>query len=450
MLKRSMRPRIKSLIRGWVTPRSSAASACFNPRAVITFCRFAISSARILRYSASSGEKPRSRKTFPLDRVSFTFFTEHLSLPARSLVHKRAQPLPGEIEIGPADLLHALSYARHRLPIVRLQPTLHAPELEPCNLPDIVRETPDRLSGVPEPDHGLLAHDSTYKNLDTASMADRITTARSRRPSAAADTGVKRPRDRYTATMVTLKTDRLLLRPFRATDIDDYARMCADPEVISATDGPGRSRSETADASLGASAATIPKAGQASRSAGPLPDNIGAAATPSKGRAPRSTMPSPHWRRNTSSASSTRRTSDRFDSQSGSASGPRVLPKCSALPLRKRKERPLSTPQSATSARSEVRQVAPKLIELSEKVLYGDVWERPGLSKRDRSLITVAALTAMGWSDQLPGHLERALGNGVTREEIGELITHLAFYAGWPAAMTAGRIARKVFDERKP
>lgn len=110
----------------------------------------------------------------------------------------------------------------------------------------------------------------------------------------------------------------------------------------------------------------------------------------------------------------------------------------------------MSTPRSASSARQEVRQVAPKLIELSERVLYGDVWERPGLSKRDRSLITLAALTALGRSDQLPGHLERALGNGVTREEVGELITHLAFYAGWPAAMTAGRIARKVFEERQP
>ena len=109
----------------------------------------------------------------------------------------------------------------------------------------------------------------------------------------------------------------------------------------------------------------------------------------------------------------------------------------------------MSTPPSASAARSEVRQVAPKLIELSESVLYGDVWERPGLSKRDRSLVTVAALTAMSRSDQLAGHLERALANGVTREEIGELITHLAFYAGWPAAMTAGRIARKVFDGTK-
>ena len=110
----------------------------------------------------------------------------------------------------------------------------------------------------------------------------------------------------------------------------------------------------------------------------------------------------------------------------------------------------MSTPAAPSSARDVVRPVAPKLIELSEKVLFGDVWERSGLSKRDRSLITVAALTAMYRTDQLPGHIERALTNGVTRAEIGELITHLAFYAGWPAAMTAGRIARQVFDEKKP
>jgi 4-carboxymuconolactone decarboxylase len=96
-----------------------------------------------------------------------------------------------------------------------------------------------------------------------------------------------------------------------------------------------------------------------------------------------------------------------------------------------------------------VRGVAPKLVDLSEKVLFGDVWERPGLSKRDRSFITVAALIAMYRTDQLPGHLERALNNGVTREEIGEIITHLAFYAGWPAAMTAGRVAKEVFDAQK-
>ena len=109
----------------------------------------------------------------------------------------------------------------------------------------------------------------------------------------------------------------------------------------------------------------------------------------------------------------------------------------------------MSIPPSASTARSEVRQVAPKLIELSETVLYGDVWERPQLSKRDRSLITVAALTAMYRSDQLAGHLERALANGVTREEISEVITHMAFYAGWPTAMTAARVAKGVFEEKK-
>ena len=106
-------------------------------------------------------------------------------------------------------------------------------------------------------------------------------------------------------------------------------------------------------------------------------------------------------------------------------------------------------PRSATAARDVVRTVAPKLIEMTETVVYGDVWERPGLSKRDRSLITVAALVAMYRSDQLKGHLERALANGVTRDEIGEIITHMALYAGWPTAMTAGRIAAQVFEEAK-
>jgi 4-carboxymuconolactone decarboxylase len=109
----------------------------------------------------------------------------------------------------------------------------------------------------------------------------------------------------------------------------------------------------------------------------------------------------------------------------------------------------MPTPTPPTSARDEVRPVVPKLIELTEKVLYGDVWERPGLSKRDRSLITVAALVALYRSDQLKGHLERALANGVTREEIGELITHLALYSGWPTAMTAARIAKGVFETQK-
>lgn len=101
------------------------------------------------------------------------------------------------------------------------------------------------------------------------------------------------------------------------------------------------------------------------------------------------------------------------------------------------------------AAREKVRAVVPKLIDLTEKVLFGDVWERPGLSKRDRSLITVATLLATYRPEQLRVHLERALVNGVTKDEIGELITHLAFYAGWPAAMTAAGIARSVFEEPK-
>ena len=108
-----------------------------------------------------------------------------------------------------------------------------------------------------------------------------------------------------------------------------------------------------------------------------------------------------------------------------------------------------STSTSASPARDEVRGVVPKLIDLSEKVLFGDVWERPGLSKRDRSLITVAALTAMYRPEQLKGHTERALANGVTKDEIGELITHLAFYAGWPSAMSAAKVAKQVFEEKK-
>ena len=77
------------------------------------------------------------------------------------------------------------------------------------------------------------------------------------------------------------------------------------------------------------------------------------------------------------------------------------------------------------------------------------MWERPELSKRDRSLITVSALISMSRPDQLKSHIDRALGNGVTRKEIGEMITHLAFYAGWPAAMSASRIAKQLYDEKK-
>lgn len=91
--------------------------------------------------------------------------------------------------------------------------------------------------------------------------------------------------------------------------------------------------------------------------------------------------------------------------------------------------------------------VAPALDRFTREVLFGEVWERPELSRRDRSLVTVAALIAQYRSNELPFHLEFARQNGVTRDELVEAITHLAFYAGWPAASTAVGIARKVFAE---
>ena len=101
-----------------------------------------------------------------------------------------------------------------------------------------------------------------------------------------------------------------------------------------------------------------------------------------------------------------------------------------------------------TTARSIIQEVSPKLAELSADVLFGDVWERPGLSKRDRSLITVASLIALYRTDQLRGHLGRALDNGVTKDEISEVITHMAFYGGWPTAANAAQVAKEVFAER--
>ena len=91
--------------------------------------------------------------------------------------------------------------------------------------------------------------------------------------------------------------------------------------------------------------------------------------------------------------------------------------------------------------------LAPALGDFTTRVLFGEVWERPGLSKHDRSLITVATLVALYRTNELPFHLKRALENGVTKDELVELITHLAFYAGWPAANTAVTIARQVFTE---
>ena len=91
---------------------------------------------------------------------------------------------------------------------------------------------------------------------------------------------------------------------------------------------------------------------------------------------------------------------------------------------------------------------SPKLAQLTDDVLYGDVWARPQLSPRDRSLVTISALVAMNRPDQLRSHLARARDNGVTEDEIAETITHLAFYAGWPSAVTAVTVAKEVFGKK--
>ena len=101
-----------------------------------------------------------------------------------------------------------------------------------------------------------------------------------------------------------------------------------------------------------------------------------------------------------------------------------------------------------TTSRSAMAEVSPKLAELTADVLFGDVWERPELSKRDRSLITVSVLVALYRTGQLPGHFRRALDNGVTKEEISEVILHTTFYAGWPVGANAVQVAKEVFDER--
>jgi 4-carboxymuconolactone decarboxylase len=100
-----------------------------------------------------------------------------------------------------------------------------------------------------------------------------------------------------------------------------------------------------------------------------------------------------------------------------------------------------------SAAQKMIGDVAPALADLTDRVLFGEVWERRELSRRDRSLATVAALVAMNRPDQLRFHLGYAVQNGVKKEELIELITHLAFYSGWPNAMSAILIAKEVFSK---
>ena len=100
-----------------------------------------------------------------------------------------------------------------------------------------------------------------------------------------------------------------------------------------------------------------------------------------------------------------------------------------------------------TAARKSFGDIAPQLAEITDKVLFGQVWEDQTLSPRDRSLVTIVNLAALYRQNELPFHLQKGLENGLRKDEIVAAITHTAFYAGWPCAMTAMQIARKLFAE---
>lgn len=105
--------------------------------------------------------------------------------------------------------------------------------------------------------------------------------------------------------------------------------------------------------------------------------------------------------------------------------------------------------EEPTTARNSFGDIAPHLAKITDKVLFGDVWDRTDLSPRDRSLVTITSLVSLYRTNEMPFHLKKGLENGLTPEEIIATVTHLAFYAGWPAAMTALQIARRVLDEAR-
>lgn len=103
----------------------------------------------------------------------------------------------------------------------------------------------------------------------------------------------------------------------------------------------------------------------------------------------------------------------------------------------------------AATVATHVAPTAPKLAELTDRVLFGDLWQRPELSPRDRSLVTMAALVAIGQPEQLPFHANRAMDNGLSAAEAAEVVTHVAFYAGWPRAMSAVPVLKSVLEARR-
>jgi len=107
----------------------------------------------------------------------------------------------------------------------------------------------------------------------------------------------------------------------------------------------------------------------------------------------------------------------------------------------------MSEPKEQSRAQQLMGDFAPKLADLTDDVLFGDVWGRAELSPRDRSLITVAALIANGNTAQLSSHLNLARTNGLSETELAEVMTHLAFYTGWPRAISAILVAKDVFQK---
>jgi 4-carboxymuconolactone decarboxylase len=101
-----------------------------------------------------------------------------------------------------------------------------------------------------------------------------------------------------------------------------------------------------------------------------------------------------------------------------------------------------------SSSKGKIKPVVPKLFDIIETTIYGDIWERPELSKRDRSMITVSTLIGMRQWDQLRSHMEKALDNGMTATELSEMLTQIAFYAGFPAVLSAALIAKPLLIER--
>jgi 4-carboxymuconolactone decarboxylase len=99
------------------------------------------------------------------------------------------------------------------------------------------------------------------------------------------------------------------------------------------------------------------------------------------------------------------------------------------------------------NARKSFGDIAPELAEITDTVLFGEVWDNPALSPRDRSLVTITSLISLYRTNELPFHLGKAIENGISKDEIIATITHLAFYAGWPPAMTALNIARPILDK---